>query len=72
MIDINGDLKVGDFGATVEDIKAIGHQTGFYSDFFADLAARNNNFQPTSDVYSFGLCMHTIMYGNNLYHEGNR
>ena len=72
MIDGNGNLKVGDFGATVEDLKAMGTQTGHYSDYFADADARTNNFKPPSDVYAFGLCMHTIMYGNDLYHEGNR
>jgi serine/threonine protein kinase len=71
MINAEGDLLVGDFGATCEQIKPKGEQTEQFSFYYADLNARHLNFQPESDIYSYALCAHKIINAQDLYHEGN-
>jgi serine/threonine protein kinase len=71
LINAEGNLLIGDFGATLEEIKAIGLQTGHFSEYFADVDARNKNFKPSSDIYSLGLCIYYIINGDYFFHEDN-
>ena len=42
---------------------------GLFSNYFTDQNARKNEFKPTSDIYSLGLCLYYIKYGKCLYDE---
>jgi len=72
MISASINLLLGDFGAT-KDEKSLqdsnSEQTGMYSKYFADAAARAGNFSPASDVYAFALCAFFILHGRPLFNE---
>jgi len=39
--------------------------------YWADFEARERKYSKTSEVYSFGLCAHYLIWGQPIYHEGN-
>ena len=73
MVSKSVNLLLGDFGATKDEksLQENSEQTGLYSKFFADAAARAGNFTPASDVYAFALCAYFILHGETLFNESN-
>jgi len=40
--------------------------------FWADADARNKRYTKTSEVYAFGLCAHYLIWGQPLFHKGDK
>ena len=63
-------ILLGDFGATTNQ-ERLDNQTGTHSVHYADRDSRFKNFSWASDIYSFGLCVHFILWGKHLYTKKN-
>jgi len=40
--------------------------------YWADADARNKRYTKTSEVYAFGLCAHYLIWGQPLFHKGDK
>jgi len=65
--------KLADFGGTKDEasIAPDAKQTGTFSRYWADAAARWGKYCKESEVYGFGLLAYYIIFGVALYSESN-
>jgi len=65
--------KLADFGGTKDEasITADAKQTGTFSRYWADMAARVGKYSKKSEVYAFGLLAYYFIFGVPLYSEEN-
>jgi len=65
--------KLADFGGTKDEasITADAKQTGTFSRYWADMAARKGKYGKKSEVYAFGLLAYYLIFGEPLYSEKN-